>query len=120
MSVCPMGIRASVCQHREPVSATPRGGTMTTIAPYALDNAWHAERARLNSLTALYDPATLAICDRLGLASGCQCLDVGAGTGSLAEALAERVAPSGGVVAADIDTRFLEPLAGAHLEPIAL
>jgi SAM-dependent methyltransferase len=98
---------------------------MTVIAPdpadgYALDSAWHAERARLNSLTALYDPTTLALCERLGLESGWRCLDVGAGTGSLAQALAERVAPAGSVVALDVDTRFLDPLAGPHLESVAL
>jgi SAM-dependent methyltransferase len=98
---------------------------MTTTAPiptngYALDSAWHAERARLDSLTALYDPTTLALCERLGLGSGWRCLDVGAGTGTLAQALAERVAPSGSVVALDVDTRFLDPLAGPHLEPVAL
>jgi 2-polyprenyl-3-methyl-5-hydroxy-6-metoxy-1,4-benzoquinol methylase len=101
-------------------SSRPTETTMTTVAPYALDNAWHAERARLDSLTALYDPGTLAICERLGLEAGWRCLDVGAGTGTLAEALAARVAPSGTVVAADIDTRFLEPLASGHLSPIAL
>ncbi len=93
---------------------------MTTAAPYALDNAWHAERARLDSLTTLYDPGTLAVCERLGLEAGWRCLDVGAGTGTLAEALAARVAPSGTVVAADIDTRFLEPLASGNLSAIAL
>ena len=89
-------------------------------APYVLDSAWHAERARLDSLTALYDPTTLALCDRLGLEPGWRCLDVGAGTGTLAQALAERVAPSGGVVAVDLDTRFLDPLAGPHLETVSL
>lgn len=91
-----------------------------TTNGYSLDTAWHAERARLDSMTALFDPATLAICDRLGLAPGWRCLDVGAGTGSLAQALAERVAPSGGVVALDVNTRFLEPLAGPYLEAVAL
>lgn len=89
-------------------------------AGYALDSAWHAERARLDSLTALYDPTTLALCERLGLESGWACLDVGAGTGTLAQALAERVAPSGSVVALDVDTRFLDPLAGPNLESVEL
>ena len=93
---------------------------MTTTTPYALDNAWHAERARLDSLTALYDPGTLAICERLGLATGWRCLDVGAGTGTLAQALADRVAPSGSVVALDIDTRFIDALASPRVEPLAL
>jgi SAM-dependent methyltransferase len=92
-----------------PATADPTAG-------YALDAAWHSERARLDSLTALYDPGTLEVCERLGLAAGWRCLDVGAGTGTLALALAERVAPSGTVVALDIDTRFLEPLAAPQLE----
>ncbi len=94
--------------------------TTEPAAGYALDAAWHAERARLDSLTALYDSGTLALCERLGLASGWRCVDVGTGTGTLAQALAERVAPTGNVVALDIDTRFLEPLAAPHLEPVAL
>lgn len=82
---------------------------------YALDTAWHAERERLDSLTALYDPVTLELCDRLGVADGWRCLDVGAGTGTLGQKLVERVAPSGSVLAVDVNTRFLEPLASDHL-----
>jgi SAM-dependent methyltransferase len=87
---------------------------------YALDTSWHAEQARLDSMTALFDPGTLAICDRLGLGPGWRCLDVGAGTGTLAQALTERVAPSGSVVAVDLNTRYLEPVAGPQLEVVAL
>jgi SAM-dependent methyltransferase len=43
---------------------------------------------------------------------------VGAGTGSLASALASLVSPAGSVVALDIDTRFLDPLASDHLQVI--
>lgn len=87
-------------------------------AGYALDGAWHAERERLDSLTRLYDPGTLQQCDRLGVAAGWRCLDVGAGTGSLARQLARRVAPTGHVTALDVDTRFLEPLAAEHLDVV--
>jgi ubiquinone/menaquinone biosynthesis C-methylase UbiE len=83
---------------------------MTTAPGYALDPAWHAERERLDSLTGLYDPGTLRLCERLGLAPGWHCLDAGAGTGSLALALAECVGGAGSVTALDVDTRFLEPL----------
>src|SRR3954470_22792350 len=89
--------------------------TTTCDIGYALDPAWHAERDRLDSLTSLYDPRTLALCDRLGLAPGWDCLDAGAGTGSLAVALAERVGPAGSVTALDSDTRFLAPLASERL-----
>ncbi|HEY2601255.1 MAG TPA: methyltransferase domain-containing protein [Thermoleophilaceae bacterium] len=90
--------------------------TATTAHGYSLDSAWHAERARLNSITALYDPQTLRSCERLGLAEGWRCLDIGAGTGSLAELLAERVGPAGLIVALDIDVRFLAPLANPVLQ----
>src|SRR3954467_1252913 len=92
----------------------------STILPagYALDPAWHAERDRLDSLTSLYDPGTLRLCERLGLAAGWHCLDAGAGTGSLAAALAERVGPAGHVTALDADTRFLAPLASERLSVV--
>ena len=82
---------------------------------YALDSAWHAERERLDSLTRLYDRGTLQLFQTLGVGAGWRCLDVGAGTGSLAQRLATRVAPTGHVTALDIDTRFLGPLASEHL-----
>ena len=86
---------------------------MTASAPsptssYVLDQSWYAERDRLRSLTDLYDPTSLQLCERLGLAEGWTCLDVGAGTGSLVDLLADRVGASGLVVAADLDTRFLQ------------
>ena len=84
-------------------------------ARYALDPAWHAERERLGSLTRLYDDTTMRLAEDLGLTSGWRCADVGAGTGSVAELLAERVGPEGSVLAVDTDTRFLEPLADGTL-----
>lgn len=92
--------------------------TQDTPLGYALDSAWYAERERLNSLTRLYDPGSLDLCHRLGVSRGWRCLDVGAGTGSLAQSLAAIVAPTGTVTALDIDTRFLEPLATEHLQVI--
>lgn len=85
---------------------------------YALDSAWHAERDRLDSLTRLYDAGTLEVVDRLGIADGWHCLDVGAGTGSLAQKFADLVAPTGSVTALDVDTRFLDPLASEHLHVV--
>src|SRR4051812_44837037 len=82
------------------------------MTAYALDPAWHAERDRLDSLTGLYDARTLELCECLGAGPGWECLDAGAGTGSLAAALAERV---GHVTALDADTRFLDPLASERI-----
>src|SRR4051812_6487199 len=83
---------------------------MTSNAGYVLDQAWYAERDRLESLTSLYDARTLELCERLGVSAGWDCLDAGAGTGSLALALHERVAPDGTVTALDADARFLRPV----------
>jgi SAM-dependent methyltransferase len=96
----------------------PEPSTTTHAQPggYALDPAWHAERTRLNSLTGLYDAGTLRLCEQLGLAEGWRCLDVGAGTGTVAELLAQRVGPAGSVTALDVDTRFLDPLGGGNIQ----
>ena len=47
---------------------------------------------------------------------GWRCLEVGAGRGSIARMLAERVGSSGSVVAMDIDPRFLENLKAPNVE----
>lgn len=90
---------------------------------YALDTAWYAERERLESLTRLYDPTTTRILEGIGVGPGWRCLEVGAGTGSIARWLADRIesvegvgsVDGGSVVALDVDTRFLTPLADATL-----
>ncbi len=65
------------------------------------------ESDRLRQLELCRDPGTMRRLDRLGVADGWCCLEVGAGRGSIARWLSHRVAPTGSVVAADIDPRFL-------------
>ena len=97
------------------MTTTPvRAGTQPE-GGYLLDPAWHAERERLTSLTSLYDATTVQLAERLGLGAGWRCADVGAGTGTVARLLADRVGPDGRVLAVDTDTRFLAPLAGGVL-----
>ena len=43
---------------------------------YLLDPTWHAERDRLNSLTQLYDPGTMALIERLHLPPGARCAEI--------------------------------------------
>ncbi|WP_052428526.1 class I SAM-dependent methyltransferase [Actinopolyspora erythraea] len=50
-----------------------------------------------------------------GVGPGWRCLDVGAGSGSLASWLARRVGRSGEVVATDVDLRGLRHVAGSNL-----
>jgi len=86
-----------------------------------------SERRRLELLEARYDPLTFRRLDALAISpggagvspgmaggagvspgmAGWSCLEVGAGAGSVARFLAERVGPAGRVVATDLDPRFL-------------
>ncbi|MEU8777347.1 methyltransferase [Streptomyces sp. NPDC048606] len=68
------------------------------------------ERARLGALTAAFDPGTKRRLDALGIGPDWSCLEVGAGTGSIAHWIADRV-PRGRVVATDLDlTLVRQPL----------
>ena len=85
---------------------------MTDAPPrYALAQAeGKSELERLRMLEAIHDPATLRRLDEIGLSTGARCLEVGAGGGSVTRAMAQRVGPTGRVIAADMDPRFLEDL----------
>jgi SAM-dependent methyltransferase len=87
---------------------------MTT--DYVYDPEFAEERARLAGMEALWDPGTFALLDEVRVAPGASCLELGAGAGSVTSWLAERVGPDGRVVAADLDTRYVEPLASDTVE----
>lgn len=67
-------------------------------------------------MSALLDPVEYAHIVRLGVRPGWRCLELGCGNGSIARALAERVAPTGYVVATDIDLRYIQDLRVPCLE----
>jgi SAM-dependent methyltransferase len=75
---------------------------------YTYEHAWEMERVRLAGLETALDTGTREYLTRLGVGPGTRCLEVGAGGGSVALWLAERVAPGGVVVATDLETDFLE------------
>jgi ubiquinone/menaquinone biosynthesis C-methylase UbiE len=75
---------------------------------YLFDNAAEKEAfARMVALSALHDAATRRYIEERGIAAGWSCLEIGAGEGSIARWMAERVGPSGQVLATDIDPRFI-------------
>ena len=74
---------------------------------YGLDQSWYGERDHLNSLAELFDETTLTWCEQSGLRPGIHVLELRAGAGSIAAAMADRAGPGGRVVAVDPDTRFL-------------
>ncbi|WP_236794623.1 class I SAM-dependent methyltransferase [Amycolatopsis sp. GM8] len=77
---------------------------------YILDQSFPSERDRLDAMARNWDPGTLHIVGELGIGKGHRCLEAGAGTGSIARALAGIVGPGGQVLAVDRDTRFLDDL----------
>lgn len=79
------------------------------------DNADAAELKRLRLLESVADIDTLRILDQIGVRPGWRCLEVAAGAGSVARALAQRVGADGEVTAIDMDPRFLMSSAGPNL-----
>jgi SAM-dependent methyltransferase len=83
---------------------------------YVYDQSWAAERERLAGIEALWDRGTRELLARHGAGPGAHVLEVGAGGGSIVSWLAEQVGPGGRVLATDVDTRFVEPLASEVVE----
>jgi SAM-dependent methyltransferase len=83
---------------------------------YALDNNAAQTRARFDALSAIFDPGTIRHLEDRGIRSGWKCLEVGGGSGTIAEWMSERVGPKGQVVVTDINTRFLEHLTHANIK----
>lgn len=83
---------------------------MTTTGEYVFSPTWERETERLRTNEALWDPGTLERFEKLGVGPGWSCLEVGAGAGGAARWLADRVGPTGRVVAADLEVGRLHEL----------
>ena len=84
---------------------------------YVLDDSdSEAVRRRHESIARIWDEGTFALLDRLGIAAGWLCLELGAGGGTVARWLAHRVGARGHVVATDRDTALLDRASAANLE----
>ena len=86
------------------------------MSTYLFEHTWQQERRRLELLQEIFDGGTRDHLTRLPLPAGSSCLEVGAGAGSVARWLCERVGPGGRVVATDLDVDFLETLPEENLE----
>jgi SAM-dependent methyltransferase len=73
------------------------------------DQTFSEERARLAGMEAQWDPGTFRHIEALDLPADPVCWEIGAGGGSVAAWLAPRC---GHLLVTDVDTRFVEPLAG--------
>jgi ubiquinone/menaquinone biosynthesis C-methylase UbiE len=81
---------------------------MATDSAYPLDNASTKADTRMDILSRLYDDSTRQAIERVGVAAGWHCLEVGGGGGSVARWLAARVGSRGRVLCTDINTRIIE------------
>ena len=86
------------------------------MTDYLFEHSWDQERRRLDLLEQVFDPGTEEHLGRIPLRAGGRCLEVGAGAGSIARWMCDRVGPDGWVVATDLDTGFLEQLTEKNLE----
>ncbi len=82
---------------------------MSRQTTYVFDTMEATERERLEAQAALWDPFTFRQLEQTGISQGWCCLEIGAGTGSVAFWLVDRVGPNGHVVATDIETHWLAP-----------
>jgi SAM-dependent methyltransferase len=87
-----------------------------TQSPYLLPNSQPETLARFTALSEMFDGGTIHHLDKCGVTRGWHCLEVGAGGGSIASWLADRVGPTGYVLATDIDPRFLETAKRPNVE----
>jgi 2-polyprenyl-3-methyl-5-hydroxy-6-metoxy-1,4-benzoquinol methylase len=81
------------------------------MSDYLYNNNSDSAECRLRGLEAIEDASTIEQLRMVGPLTGWQCLEVGAGAGSIARWLAASVGVAGRVVATDIDTRLLDPSA---------
>lgn len=96
---------------------------MTSAAPgdhghpgYIIDAEWGDEETRLALLEQHRDPHTCSRLVELGIAPGWRCLEVGAGRGSIAAWMGDRVTPGGSVVATDLDPRYCQWVASSVVQ----
>jgi SAM-dependent methyltransferase len=86
------------------------------MSEYTLPHQLTGEPQRLMLMSALLDPVERARIAQLGVRPGWRCLELGCGNGSIAQMLAARVAPTGHVVASDIDLAYIVNLQMPCLE----
>jgi 2-polyprenyl-3-methyl-5-hydroxy-6-metoxy-1,4-benzoquinol methylase len=98
------------------MSYIPNTETRVTTGDYLFPNSDPETPARFAALSELFDEVSIHHLTKLGVRTGWHCLEVGAGSGSIAKWLADRVGPGGHVLATDIDTSFLRCIKSPNVE----
>ncbi|WP_374999622.1 class I SAM-dependent methyltransferase [Aeromicrobium sp. CTD01-1L150] len=78
------------------------------MSEYVLDSATDLGRQQLGHLERLLDEQTTSFIGAVAARPGHHCLDVGSGGGAVARWMAGRVAPTGSVVAVDVEDTHLD------------
>lgn len=81
---------------------------MTESAYIFTNTKFKSELSRLQVLEKVGDPASRRRILATGITTGWQCLEIGAGAGSMMRWMAEIVGTAGKVTAVDLDTRFIK------------
>jgi SAM-dependent methyltransferase len=98
------------------MSYIPNTETRVTTGDYLFPNSDPETPARFAALSELFDEVSIHHLSKLGVRTGWHCLEVGAGSGSIAKWLADRVGPGGHVLATDIDPSFLRCMKSPNVE----
>jgi ubiquinone/menaquinone biosynthesis C-methylase UbiE len=83
------------------------------VSNYVFDNAAAQATQRFASLETVYDSRTIRFLVATGITSGWNCLEVGAGGGSIAAWMADQVGEHGQVLVTDINPNHLNALAAS-------
>lgn len=97
---------------------TAHGRDRDNRSEYVLTKDWTGEHERLRLLEAAVDPLSTDAIRAGGFGPGSRCLEVGAGSGSIAAWLARETGDPGLVTTTDIDARFLTPLADSGIRVV--
>ncbi len=105
-----VGVDADRHPRREPTEGPTTTTTSVPTDTYLFErraDLGDLESRRLHAIADLFDPAIRRLLAQVGVTRGWRCLEVAAGTGSVAAWLADEVGPEGEVFATDIDLTHL-------------
>ncbi|WP_145739034.1 methyltransferase domain-containing protein [Saccharopolyspora dendranthemae] len=85
---------------------------------YMFNTAETGEHQRLLAHAQVWDPVTFRRLKSTGLGEGWRCLEVGAGSGTVTEWLAEQVGHTGHVVATDLETKWIRGLGSPNVDVV--
>lgn len=89
------------------------------MSTYVWQHDLNGEADRLRLMSRLLDPSSSFHLQRIGVAPGWRCLEIGAGNGSLSQWLARQVGPTGHVLATDLHPDLMQGIAGPNLDVAA-